>query len=233
MTQFEFPDVICQADIEAFTSCPGSTPVVLWTLQHEAAVERLNRSGQLTGDPTHAFANAVPGKKLAYEWLRAMMAAKVSDYHEEWPVWALLNRPHSKLSRRPNDVLLRIEVPKSRTLVLFYEGWLRLLGVMHHLECCCGGIWPEQWILYQEPPYLDPIQHCTPTTDLGVAPVPKPWHFDEHECRKSWERIFDLTLYGREGFTWGEPPRTLLLQAVIPVLYLSDLGVRQVYSCPI
>ena len=149
------------------------------------------------------------------------MAARLSDYHQEWPVWAVLNRP-GKLSNRPSDVLLRLEIPKSRLLVSFYEGWLKLLGVMYHLDRHCNGKWPEQWISYQEAPYLDPAkgESTEPTPDVPRA---KPWFFDEKECRKTWERIFDLTLYAQERFAWDACSGSPLLQAVIPVVYRSDL----------
>jgi len=160
---------------------------------------------------------------LAYEWLREMMSTSLLDYHQEWPVWRLLNRPNSKLTNRPNDGLLRMEIPQRRMLVCFYEGWLCLLGVMHHLDKDCGGKWPEQWVCYQDSPYIEPVRHEATETETDL-PKAKPWFFDENECRKTWERIFDLTLYPQKGFTWNAQARNPLLQAVVPVIYRSDIA---------
>jgi Domain of unknown function (DUF3841) len=220
MTRFEFKDDISLADIGEFLGSPEDTPVVIWTLQHPRAVECLERTGKLTGDPTFTFARKTPGKRSAYEWLRRMMAKRLSHYSQEWPVWALLTRPTAP-SDSPNDVLLRLEIPKAKMLVSFYEGRVKLLGIMEYIELH-NDKWPEEWMLYREAPYLCPVLQEDITGHLDV-PTPRPWSFDEQQCRSSWEKIFDLTLYGLERFAWDSSSRYPLLQAVVPIIYRSDV----------
>jgi hypothetical protein len=221
MMGFEFAQDISAADIGRFLACPSDTPVVAWSLQRSGAIGCLEKNGILTGDPQYSLAKAKVGKKTAYEWMRQMMAERLHDYHQEWPIWCFLTRPIMP-TENPDDKLLRMEIPKPRMLISFYEGWVKLLGVMNHLEQN-GNQWPEQWLLYQEAPCLSPFED-KPLSYKDGMPVPRPFSFDERKCRSSWEQIFDLTLFGRAGFAWGaSSPPYLLLQAMVPVIFQSDV----------
>jgi hypothetical protein len=71
MQAMTFPIPICFGqkmsipDLETLWSAPDDTPVVAWSMQQPAAIERLRNDGKLSGDPKFAFAPDLDGKKKA------------------------------------------------------------------------------------------------------------------------------------------------------------------------
>jgi len=212
---FEFSTEISVDEIERFLRSPGDTPIVAWSMQNTGAIELLKKNGHLTGDPKYMFVSARPGKRAAYEWMRQMMANRIDNYQQEWPVWCLPSRPQS--TRNIDDKLMRLEIPKSKMLISFYQPWESLLGVMAFLETR-NMQWPSQWLHFEcDSPLFNPIVDDSWDDNWpNVIPVT----FDEKECRASWEQIFDLTLAGRKGFGWWGIPR---LQAMVSEVTMPEL----------
>jgi hypothetical protein len=223
MAAFEFSDDIASVDITKFLAASEDTPIVVWTIQSEGAVQELERTGKLTGDPAYAFANNTPGKRLAYDWLRQMMAKRLTGYSDEWPIWTLVSRPTSSIETL-GGILLRAEIPKSKMLVSFYKGWLKILGVMEHLPEN-KNCWPEQWLFHRDDPLLYAVSEENADSYPGL-PVPISYSFNETQCRRSWEQIFDLALFDREGFAWRASPPCLTLQALVPTINLSQVTAK-------
>jgi hypothetical protein len=222
----EFGDKLTVADIEQLISCPDDTLVVVWSVQHPGAITSLRSDGILTGDPRFAFApdpatgKPRPGKRMGYAWIQEQMSKRMADYHYELPIWVLLTRPTH--CTNGNDQLLRIEIPKSRLLFSFHTPWMELLPVMARLEKSDG--WPEDWPLatYQDVPtnpyvpanaddarknrYLNGVDGACRT------------QWDEHVCRSSWERMFDLTLVRHENFLWK-----LVVQGLVSKILVDDV----------
>ena len=120
-------------DIQKLISCSDDTLIEIWSMQHSAAIEHLHVNGSLLVNADFAFSSEdnKRGKKAAYSWMQAQMGVRLTKYQGELPIWRLLSRP--QFSNRQNDKLLRLEIPKSRILISFYEPWRRLLCIMAHL----------------------------------------------------------------------------------------------------
>ncbi len=217
---------VSQEDIERFLSCKADQPVTLWSMQQPGAVECLESTGRLLGNPAFAFApertgKSQAGKKDAYAWMNQQMKKRLGECEHDLPIWALLSRP--EYTTRGGDRLLRIEVPKSRILVSFYQPWHQLLGVMAHLECN-GGRWPHLWAS-DSCPYVSAKANDKGKEFLGggdgreAMPRPRRAKWPEDECRASWEGMFDLSEASRDGFLW----QPISLQAMLFVIFRSDL----------
>jgi hypothetical protein len=127
-----FGKELSRSDVERFLSCADDMTITLHSMQQPGAIKRLKKQGRLTGNPDFAFCpddtgKVQAGKKGAYTWMQQQMEKRVHNYQQELPIWALLSPPDN--TTRPNDKLLRIEVPKNRMLVSFYQPWHELLHI--------------------------------------------------------------------------------------------------------
>ncbi len=220
-----FGSTITVGDLDYLCSSPDETHVVVWSMQQPEAVDRLLTDGILSGDPHFAFAPDVAGKirpgiKAAYAWMQQQMTRRLKGYQQELPVWTLLSRPSH--TTRKSDKLLRLEIPKSRMLISFYQAWCDLRPTFAVLEQSEG--WPEDWSLSARPYVATDADDARRHIYLKDANGAQRTQWDENECRLSWERIFDLTLARSENFLWSD----LVLQGTVPAIYRAD--VRDILS---
>ena len=144
--------------------------------------------------------------------MRDQMRKRIHEYDDAWPIWASLTPPDSeKEGLAPGDKVICVRVPKKRLLISFYNPWEHILRCMASIEKN-NGSWPSCWSV---PPYiytdtagknrLDRANYC-------ISSIP------EEECRKSWEKIFELSLACTEGFSGGTT-----LQATLSAIYGEDV----------
>ncbi len=216
-----FEEKVSLDELQRLISCPEDTPVTLWSMQQPGAIECLKTDGRLTGNPDFAFApdktgRTPAGKKGAYTWMQEQMAKRLPSYNQELPIWALLSRPND--TTRPNDQLLRIELPKTRMLVSFYQPWPKLLSVMDCLERH-NWLWPDHWSVSACCPYFSADAEDQKEEFVDTETRQRRDQWDEQLCRASWERMFDLKLARFEGFLWTP----ICLQAMLPTIFHSDV----------
>ena len=212
MNRVEFSKPPSLQEIGDLSDRSPETLVTIWTWQQAGAIEQLNTHGVLRVEENHAFPPACSrGKRLAYDWMRGQMNQRIPEYDDEWPIWAFLVPPdRKKKGSAPGDKLICARIPKKRLLISFCDPWEHILHCMALIEH--HGSWPSCWPVM---PYLaidkagkdrlDTINHC-------ISSIP------EEECRKSWEKIFELSLACTEGFSGGTT-----LQATLSAIYREDV----------
>lgn len=186
-----------------------------WTVQHEAVVQ-LIQAERFT-----ASYDRVPCNRLnATRWMAEQMRARgVSIAERDAPIWAFLDRPPPREDPRwgtslsgPQARLLRLSVPSARMLLSYHYPWA------YHFLRTDGR--PESAYLFSN--VAERVEH----EESGFK-IPPP-----ADCRRSWEKLFDLTLASRPETTWWKPSSAgsapsrcdlLRLQATMPFLFPSDL----------
>ena len=202
LQSLSFSHPLTVAHIEQLRSCDPDTRIRLWTTQDPGAVAQLDREGQLVGDPNFA--------RQSYDWMTEQMNQRLPPENglNGLPVWALVVRP----SPVAGSTLLELEVPRHRVLFSFYTPWELLLGVFSDIHRSSGNWLSTAWLTV---PYLvaNDADEARRAEDFCKIPP-------ETECRKTWEKIFDLSLAATPGFRWGQGT---ILQAVLRRIYRSDV----------
>lgn len=203
-----------QEFVKALASKGPDDLIELWTYQQAGAVELLRRRGWIRGDPTFAFCSQYTklGKRPAYEWLvqqmrRAEQAGQLEGYNGDLPIWAWFAPPGDDFETRSGDQVLRIRIAKRRALIGFHHPWEALLHRMCDLE-----VRGASWFFPTEQQGFIAAFEKEERRALASAP------FSEDQCKRSWERMFDLELGRRDGFLWGHT-----LQAVVPAVRIEDV----------
>ena len=161
--------------------------MVLWTIQHRAAYERMLKTGTLRADERYILW----GKEFleAYRWLSDQMRTRIGlpPAGVRFPVWAWYRwegvraRPDMRsflwhwAPKGTPVVLMTVDVPDAQVLLSDFDYWNAVM---------CG------WNL------------IFPYSDTAV--------YTEAETRKSWENIFDITC----SFD-GKLPQPLSTQATM------------------
>ena len=143
----------------------GSRGMILWTIQHESAYERMLQTGTLRSDENHIVHELF---RTSYEWMAVQMAKRIGEAPSgvKFPVWAWYQwegkrkRPDMRMTGRWSVkgtpiVLLTIDVPDECVLLSDFEDWHMVLndGVL---------IFPYEDVVYSK-----------------------------EEQQRSWEKIFD------------------------------------------
>lgn len=108
--------------------------MLLWTIQHRAAYERLLKTGIMRADEHHLFCG--DDFPHAYQWIADQMSKRIGqpprDVH--YPVWAwyqwegIRKRPDMRSHRRYTPrgepiVLLTIDVPDTEVMLSDFDMW--------------------------------------------------------------------------------------------------------------
>lgn len=109
--------------------------MLLWTIQHRAAYEKMLKTGTLRADEAHLFCG--DELRFAYDWLAMQMCERVGEPPGEvnYPVWAwyqyngVRKRPdmrgsHRRYGRKGTPiVLLTVDVPDKNVLLSDFDLW--------------------------------------------------------------------------------------------------------------
>jgi hypothetical protein len=146
----------------------GVYQMVLWTIQHLEAYEKMEKCGTLRANREHLLFD---GYFIdAYRWMSEKMTEKIGAAPDgiEFPVWAWFQwegkrkRPDMRLHGRGGEkgvpiVLLTIDVPEESVLLSDFDYWHFVLN------------------------------------DSAILPYSDTMSCSEQEKRGSWENIFDIT----------------------------------------
>jgi hypothetical protein len=193
-------NTVTLADIEKLLGFPSEQLVPLWTIQHRCAVKTL-RAGQYVSRRDYVRGKDQDDKcrKLrAYQWMADQMQRRGLPLEADAvPIWAFFSDPRGPCWQdRPDDKLLRIQIPKGRMLISFHKAWDRFLK---------AGADPTR-------EYLKANDEDEKALQAANYKQPRPI-----DCENSWQKIFCLSLARSPGFLLG-----LTLQAALPILYESD-----------
>lgn len=113
--------------------------MILWTIQHKAAYDKMLFTGTLRADEDHLFCQ--DDLLFAYSWMTKQMQKRIGDPPEgvRFPVWAyyqwegIRKRPDMRSHRRWGEkdqpiVLLTIDVPDNRVLLSDFDMWHSVLN---------------------------------------------------------------------------------------------------------
>lgn len=157
--------------------------VRVWTIQHVAAWERLQRAGVLQADGRRVWRCFRP----AYSWLIEQMQHRLPDYSGRYPIWVWISpkpdlRRTAFARRGQQRVRIEAELPRDRLLSLDFNTWHCVLNNWHlSLSEWEDGEWDRR------------------TRQFARGSLPPAL---EAERRASWERVFDLASLRRSSL-WG------------------------------
>lgn len=112
----------------------------LWTIQHQAAYEKMLKTGSLRADEEHLFCGT--DFRYAYDWIAGQMSKRIGAPPEKvnYPVWlwyqweGVHKRPNMRGSHRyysPKGtpiVLLTVDVPDNFVLLSDFDMWNTVLN---------------------------------------------------------------------------------------------------------
>ncbi|WP_460662499.1 DUF3841 domain-containing protein [Kribbella swartbergensis] len=191
--------------------------LLLHTVQTAEAFDALLSTGSLIADPARAeqdFADA-------YEWMLRQMAARLPTHGESalW-LWARIRRRDLvDLCRRSRgEVLLTCRVPRDRVLLSHFDDWHLVL--MRAL--CVRSVPGESDEDYQRrwETTRDEFEARLEAAAVKTAPV-HDWPKDlRDEIERSWETIFDPSVYGRRA-EWQATMHELCVNDVVEAVRLA------------
>lgn len=143
--------------------------MILWTIQHKEAYDKLLKNGAIRGTPMYIVDESF---KEAYEWMVVQMRNRIGNPPEgvTYPVWAWYQwegnrkRPDMRVHGRGWSakgtpiVLLTLDVPDSCVLLSDFDYW--------HVVLNNGEI---------------------------IFPYNEFAHYSKEERQRSWENIFDIS----------------------------------------
>ena len=143
--------------------------MILWTIQHEMAYEKMKDTGVLRADEAYVLEDVF---KTAYPWMAKQLEPRIGKAPEGivFPVWAWYQwegkrkRPDMRVHGRgwgekgTPIVLLTIDVPDHLVLLSDFDYW-----------------------------------HCVLNDGDIIFPFDEFAIYSEEEKQKSWENIFDIT----------------------------------------
>lgn len=143
-------------------------PTKLWSIQTAEAYEVIKTSGRLVGDWSRIDD---PSFEPAYRWLVQEMTNRSIALEGRPPVWAWVKKPDLRqgahLPRGTKGVRIELEVPAGQVLLSDFEAWHSVLGNRFHA-----------------------INDDEVEKAFAEPPV-----YSQDDVRRSWLRIFDLSLF--------------------------------------
>lgn len=180
----------------------------LWTIQNEAALEQMKKTGRLRADEEHLFVRPEDGPLYnCYCWIAEQMSQRVGSAPEgvRFPVWAWYwwrgkrhKRPDMRCGahapRGEKIVRITMDVPDDKVLLSNFDAYnFPFSGFYLPLDENDDAAFEERYthLGFQ---YTDLSNGAIQSAEMQVL---------REDIRRSWDRIFDLSandehwLYGR------------------------------------
>lgn len=184
--------------------------MILWTVQHAVAGERLYQYGILRGDGRRVD----PYFRHAFHWIADEMRRRLPPSHAKFPIWGWYRwqgeararpdlRTSGHLAKGTPGICIEFEVPDNRVLLSDFDAW----------HCVLNGSFlslsEEEDNAFDEELEKAGVQHGWP--------YPEPFN---SRVISSWQRIFNMEAADPE---WRGSPSERGIQATFWELNLSQV----------